>query len=153
MRQAWIEPEAEVGGAGHLLDELAERGRQALAAVFLLGVEGGPARLAEGIVGLAKTLGRAHDAVLVGAAFEIARGVQRQQHLLAKLGGLGEYGFYEFGVDAFEPELLEFLDVVQLAEHEAHVAKGGFVDLHFIAPTSNLMVRSTAGASRTTGLI
>ena len=132
VRQARIEAERQVRRAHHLLDELVDAFRQALAAVLRLGREARPAGPAVEVIGLAEALGGAHDAVLEAAALQISARVDRQDHLGRDLGGLLQHAVDDVGRERVGEgrELSKPVEPVQLVQHEAHVAEGSVVELH-----------------------
>ena len=94
VAEARIHREGLVRRGEHLLQREAHGGRQSLAAELRIAGDGGPAALGGTVVGVLEALGRAHDAVLVGAALLVAGAVEREQHVLAELGR-----FLDDGVD------------------------------------------------------
>ena len=89
------------------------------------------AALGELLVGFLEALGRAHHAVLVVAAFLVASAVQREQHVLAELGG-----FLDDGVDRVRRrffvarQLGERRNVEHFVQNELDVFDRGLVDGH-----------------------
>ena len=146
VAEAGIEAEGQVRGADHLLDELVDARRQALAAIGGVRAHGGPAALPERLVRLGKALRRTDDAVLQAAALLVAGGVQRQQALRAELAGLLQDGVGDVGGEVFQAR--QGLGVgVQLVQHEAHVAQGSLVGLHRVSssPAGRFRSRSRTG--------
>ena len=135
--EARIEAERHVGRADHLLDQLVDRLGQTLPAPFGIGSERRPATFAELVVSLLEALGRAHHAILVGATLQIARGVDRQQHVLGDLVGLLQHGVEQIGGELLELfQAAEAIVGEQFVEHEAHVPQRRVIDLHRLYPLS-----------------
>ena len=136
LGQAGVEAERHVGRAEHLLDHLADRVGQALAAPLRIGVEPGPAALGKGLVGLGKALGGADDAVLIVAAFLVAAGVQGRDDVARHLRRFLQHRRGQVGGEFLERGQVAIAIVgMQLVEHEAHVAQGRVVDLHRSCPS------------------
>ena len=115
----------------HLLQREAHRRRQALAAVLGIAGHRRPAALAELVVGFLEALGRAHDAVLVGAALLVAGAIEREQHVLAELGRLLEDRLDGVGRGVLVARQLgEARDVEHFVEHEGDVLHRRLVDGH-----------------------
>jgi hypothetical protein len=102
-----------------------------LAAVLRIAGHRGPAALAELVVGLLEALGCAHHAVLVVAALLVARAVQREQHVLAKLGRLLEDRLDGVGRRILVARQLgQARDVEDFVEDERDVLHRTLVDGH-----------------------
>ncbi len=130
-RQARIHAEGHVGRGHHLLDEEIERVRQPLPAVIGIGGERGPAALAEQRVGRLEALGRAHRAVLVGAALLVAAAVQREEHFLGDLGAFLEHRLEHVGRRLLvSRQLRQLADIEQFLQHEAIFAQRRLVEGH-----------------------
>ena len=131
VAEAGIHREGLVRGGEHLLQREAHRRRQPLPAELGIAGDARPAALGELLVGFLEALGRAHDAVLVVAAFLVAGAVQREQHVLAELGG-----FLDDGVDRVGGRVLvarqlgELRDVDDFVQNELNVLDRGLVDGH-----------------------
>ena len=114
-------PKAMLAADVHLAHRGMEHVGHALAAVFGIAVEPGPAALAQEVEGMTEALGRAHHAVFQHAALAVADGVERRQHVAGDLAGLLEDRRGEVRVElgiAGDVLLVNLQDVVQ---HEAHV--------------------------------
>jgi hypothetical protein len=126
VRQARIHRPCLAGRVQHLVQRVVDHDRQALAAVLRIARQCGPAGFHVLLIGFLEALGRAHHAVAdVGAAFAVARLVQREDHVGAELAG-----FLEHLVDGVHVDVrvlrhrLEFgFGAEQFMEHELHVAQ------------------------------
>ncbi len=131
VAEARIHREGLVRGGEHFLQREAHCGRQALPAELGIAGHGRPAALGELLVGFLEALGRAHHAVLVVAAFLVAGAVQREQHVLAELGG-----FLDDGVDRVRRRVLvarqlgQARHVEHFVQNELDVLDRGLVDGH-----------------------
>ena len=135
MDQARIKAERDIGRADHLLGHLGDRLGDALAAIFGIGGKRAPAAVAELGIGFPEARRCADDAVFERAALDIADPVEREQDLLRdacrllqdRVGQIGR----EFAqrLQPTEPVIL-----VELVQHELHVAQRRFIDLHFFSP-------------------
>ena len=132
MAQARIDAEAQVGRADDLADQELQGLGQALAAVFGIAGEAGPAALPESPISLLEAVRRAHHAVFEAAPGRVARLVERQQFVLAKLGG-----FLEHGIDQIDGRFLTTRQrgnpaavVVQVAQDETQVVERCAVGNH-----------------------
>ncbi|WP_264812397.1 hypothetical protein [Gluconacetobacter sacchari] len=83
-RQAGKQPEGQVGGRQHLVDQDLHRARQALPAELRLGRQSAPPAVARRGIGLAESPRRPHDAILDPASFDIPAPVQRLEPLRAE---------------------------------------------------------------------
>ena len=131
VAEAGIHAEGLVRSGDDLRHCEAHGGRQALPAIGRIAGDRGPAAVAELLVGFLEALGRAHHAVLVGAALLVARAVERKQHVLADLRC-----FLEDGVDGVGRRVLvtrqlrQARHVEHFVEHEAHILQRRFVNGH-----------------------
>ena len=91
LGQHRAQAEGEVGGVPDFPDRGRDQPWHALPAVFGLRDDAVPSAVGELPVGLGESVGRGDDAVLELAALQIARPVERGQHLRAELAGLGQH--------------------------------------------------------------
>ena len=102
MRQAGIQAEGEIGSSRSSPRPAWRPSRQALAAIFWVAGERGPAALAELSIGVLEARGRAHHAIFEAAAFLDRRWRLREQHAPRP-----EFRrLFEHGVDEIGRELL-----------------------------------------------
>ncbi len=140
VAQPRIHREGLVRRGEHLLQCKAHRRRQALATILGIAGDRGPAAFAERVVGLLEPLGRAHHAVLVGATFLVAAAIDREQHVLADLGGFLEDRRDRVGRGVLVARQLgEARDVEHLVQHELDVLHRRLVDGHWLAPLAGLV--------------
>ena len=131
FRQAGIHAERHVGGADHFLQHAVDHMRHAHAAILRIGADTGPAAFAECFVGFFKTLGRAHDAVLVMATFGIAALVQREQNLLANLGPFLNHLIDDIRRGFLIPrQLRKLAGIEHFVQDETDIINRGFIGRH-----------------------
>ncbi|MNP29581.1 hypothetical protein D3C76_1226130 [compost metagenome] len=128
-----VQAERQARGIDHLLDLGRDRLGHAHAAEQRVAPHPDPAAFGVGVVGLDKTGGRAHRAVVPMAAFFIGSAAERCDAAGSDLAGLFEHGERGLFVDQFSqagqlrPELGHFENFI---ENEAHVAQGRFIVSH-----------------------
>ncbi len=123
MGEAGVHGEGHVGGGLHLADGGVEDVGHALAAVFGITVEAGPAALAQEVEGLTETGGGADDAVFEDAALAVADGVERSKHVAGDLAGLLEDCGGEVAVEVGVAGDVGVLHLQHVVQDEIHVAE------------------------------
>jgi hypothetical protein len=104
VRQAGIHRPGLVRRVQHFVERVVDERGQALAAVFRVAAERGPAGLDVLAVGFLEAGRRLHDAVaFIGTAFAIADLVQREQHLGAELARFLQHLVDRVGVEVRMP--------------------------------------------------
>ncbi len=102
VQQPGIHRPAVVRRGDHLVEGRVEQRRKPLAAVFRTARQRRPAACDVRRIGVAVAAGRAHHAVLPGAAFEIRRPVDRCEHAGRELASLFEHLARGLGVEVGE---------------------------------------------------
>ena len=105
---------------------------QALPAPFLIGHQRAPAGLDELVIGRFEARGRRHAAIIgAGAAFDVARQVDRRQHLFAELAAFFEDGLDHIGRRIGKARQVGvFLKAANGIEDELAVLHGGAIGGH-----------------------
>ena len=123
-----------VGRVLHLVERDLQQVRQALPAVLGLARQPLPARLAESVIRLLEALRRLYrlGRRVVGAAFDVAVHVGRQQPLLAELARLFDNMVHRLNIQiGVTRNLVEFPDRTEdFVQHELLIAQWRFVDGH-----------------------
>ncbi len=134
--QAAIHRKRHVGRALEFGDDLAQRHRQPLPAIFRRRRQPEPAAFGHLLEGFLETLRGGDAAVVVaGTAFEIAATIERLQHLFAQLGRLADDGFAHVGGGIGKTgQVVVAIDLEHVVEQEGDVFHGGFVGRHGVLP-------------------
>jgi hypothetical protein len=123
--------EAHIGRLPHLGDGGREQPRHALAAEFRLEGQGGPAAFGQFLVGVGKTIRRAHHAVLQLGALLVADPIERGQHAAGEFGGFLERGIdHVFTGVLIAGQRTDPRQACDLAHDEAHVLHRSLVFAH-----------------------
>ena len=134
VRQARIHEPGLVGRIAHFIERGVGHLRQPLPAEVGLAAERRPAAFDELGIGLFVALGRGHfeGGLVVMAAFFIARFVEREDDVFAKLGAFFEHRIERVAIDlgVLGQSLEGRFDIEQFVQHEMHVALRGLVDGH-----------------------
>ena len=123
--------EGHVGRLPHFHDRGGEQLGKALAAVFRIARQRGPARLGELRVGVLPARRGGDLAIVPLGAFLVAGPVQRGEHAAGELVGFFQDRVHEVGRDLLVAgQLHDFVETGELTHHELHVADGGVVLTH-----------------------
>ncbi len=119
-------------------DDLAQRHRQPLPAIFRRRRQTEPAALGHLLEGFLETLRRRHRGIIIPlAAFEIADTVERLQHLFGEFCGLAQNRLAHIGGGVGETgQIVVAIDLEHVVEQEGDVFHGGFVDRHGVLPAA-----------------
>ncbi len=134
--QAAIHRKRHVGRALEFGDDLAQRHRQALPAIFGRRRQPEPAAFGDLLEGFLETLRRGDAAVIAAlAAFEIADAIERLQHFFAQLGRLVQNRLADIGGGIGKAgKIVVAVDLEHVVEQKAHIFHGGFVGRHGVLP-------------------
>ena len=148
MAYARVDSEAQVGRADQFLEHELEYVRQALAAVLGVAGEAGPAGCGKGLVCLLEASRRAHDAVLKSATLGIARGIQRQEFVLAEAGRLVEHRVHHVArcLLVARESCDRALVIQEVVENKPDVVEWRFVLDHRVPLSSSAVCRFQACA-------
>ena len=107
---------------------------QALAAIFGIAIQAGPAAFAELVEGLLEALGRVDHAVFKADAFLVTNRVQRREDVACQLAGLFEDGAGEIAVQLVIAGHVLFGSFQHVMQDELHVLDGGGEGRHCSLP-------------------
>ena len=138
LGQAGVHFKCLIGRDHEFHHRIANHARQALPAKLLRRRQGRPAAVGQFLIGFLEALRRGHRSVFVtGAAFLIARLVERVQHFGGKLACLGQDRVNHFRRRILKAgEIRIFLEVENLVEDETHFTNGGNITGHDVLLSS-----------------